>query len=198
VGDVPHERREHGLRDGRDPPQIPAAYRGCLWIPKMLLRSDGLSGKVWNVFSASLVSTDDLATIRSLLESSGLPTSDLESAQPTFAVVHDGNTVIAAGALQTFGAAALLRSVVVASDRRGGGFGRRIVQELEDMARAAQVAQLILLTHTASHFFVRQGYRAIERSAAPLDIQMSEQFRALCPSTAVCMAKSLISPEWPE
>jgi N-acetylglutamate synthase-like GNAT family acetyltransferase len=164
----------------------------------MLLRSDGLSGKVSNVFSASLVSTDDLATIRSLLESSGLPTSGLESAQPTFAVVHNGNTVIAAGALQTFGAAALLRSVVVASDRRGGGFGRRIVQELEDMARAAQVAQLILLTHTASHFFVRQGYRAIERSAAPLDIQMSEQFRALCPSTAVCMAKSLISPEWPE
>jgi N-acetylglutamate synthase-like GNAT family acetyltransferase len=147
------------------------------------------------VLSVGLLPTDDLPAIRSLLESSGLPTSDLESAQPRFAVVRDGKTVIAAGALQAFGAAALLRSVVVASDRRGGGFGRRIVRELENLARAAQIAQLILLTETARDFFVRQGYRSIERSAVPPDIQMSEEFRALCPSTAICMAKSLISSE---
>jgi amino-acid N-acetyltransferase len=134
---------------------------------------------------------EDLVVIRVLLEKSGLPTSDLGSAQPEFAVVRERGQVVAAGALQRFGSAALLRSVVVADSRRGCGLGQSIVRELERRAGADRIQQLILLTQTAAEFFARQGYRAIERSAAPHDVQASDEFRSLCPGSATCMAKSL-------
>jgi amino-acid N-acetyltransferase len=81
-----------------------------------------------------MASPEDLSAIRALLERAGLPTSDLESAQPEFAVIHQDGQVVAAGALQRFGTAALLRSVVVAPERRGNGLGRSVVSELEHLA----------------------------------------------------------------
>ncbi|HTO43902.1 MAG TPA: arsenic resistance N-acetyltransferase ArsN2 [Burkholderiales bacterium] len=137
-------------------------------------------------------SAEDLIAIRALLERSGLPTSDLESARPEFALIREGGRVVAAGALQRFGSSALLRSVVVDSDRRGSGLGRAIVGELERLARTAQINRLVLLTQTAVEFFAREGYRVIERSSAPEDMQGSEEFRSLCPSSATCMEKSLM------
>jgi len=133
----------------------------------------------------------DIATICAMLERAGLPTTDIAGGQVEFAVARERGSVVAAGALQRFGAAALLRSVVVTPDRRGGGLGRTIVWELERRARAAQVNQLVLLTQTASEFFQRLGYQAIERASAPAAVQTSEEFRSLCPSTAICMAKSV-------
>ena len=133
----------------------------------------------------------DMIAIRALLECSGLPTSDLDSVRPDFAVIREDGQVIAAGALQRFGSSALLRSVVVAPDRRDRGLGQTVVSELERLARTARVDQLVLLTQTASEFFARQGYRLIERSSAPQDMQESEEFRSLCPSSATCMAKNL-------
>lgn len=134
---------------------------------------------------------EDLIAIRALLESSGLPTSDLEAARPEFAVIRESGRVVAAGALQRFGSSALLRSVVVAPDRRGSGLGRSVLTELERRARAARISQLILLTETAAEFFGHHGYRAIERRSAPQDMQASDEFRSLCPSSATCMAKRL-------
>ena len=136
-------------------------------------------------------SADDLIAIRALLERSGLPTSDLESARPEFAVMREDGEVIAAGALQRFGSAALLRSVVVAPHRRGSGLGQAMVTGLEHIACAARISRLVLLTQTAAEFFARQGYRVIERGTAPQDMRESEEFRSLCPSSATCMAKSL-------
>jgi amino-acid N-acetyltransferase len=134
----------------------------------------------------------DAASIRALLESGGLPTSDLSMSSRQFVVACDGEgEIVAAGALQTLGESALLRSVVVAAELRGTGLGRSIVQELERIARAAQVKQLALLTLTARRFFERQGYRVIARQALPEALQGTEEFQSLCPASAVCMAKSL-------
>jgi amino-acid N-acetyltransferase len=133
----------------------------------------------------------DLASIRGLLEAAGLPTSDLVSARPEFVLVREGTTVVAAGALQRFGSAALLRSVVVAENARNRGLGRQVVRQLEQLAQGEKIEQLVLLTETASAFFRREGYRTIERSAAPLQVQESTEFRSLCPSSATCMSKTL-------
>ncbi|HYK99954.1 MAG TPA: arsenic resistance N-acetyltransferase ArsN2 [Steroidobacteraceae bacterium] len=141
--------------------------------------------------AAQTASADDLIAIRSLLEGAGLPTSDLPSARPEFLAIREGGVVLAAGALQRFGSCALLRSVVVSEDHRGAGLGGAIVRELERRAREASIGRLILLTQTAAQFFARRGYRVIERSAAPADMQQSEAFRSLCPGSAICMAKRL-------
>lgn len=139
-------------------------------------------------------SAPDLIAIRALLERAGLPTSDLESARPEFAVIREQGRVIAAGALQRFGSSALLRSLVVAPERRGTGLGQAMVSELERVARAARISQLVLLTQTAAEFFAHRGYSVIERSSAPEQMQGSGEFRSLCPSSATCMAKSLLEP----
>jgi amino-acid N-acetyltransferase len=141
-------------------------------------------------------SAQDLIAIRALLERSGLPTRDLEAARPEFAVIHQDDEVVAAGALQRFGTSALLRSVVVAPDRRRSGLGRSVVGELERLARAAGISRLVLLTETAADFFARQGFRTIERGSAPEDMQASEEFRSLCPSSAICMDKNLAHSAW--
>ena len=134
---------------------------------------------------------DDLMAIHALLESSGLPTSDLTRARPAFVAIREHGEVVAAGALQRFGSAALLRSVVVAQGRRGTGLGHAIVLELERLARDTKIERLILLTQTAASFFARHGYQVIERASVPSDLQGSEEFRSLCPDSATCMAKTL-------
>ncbi len=96
-----------------------------------------------------------------------------------------------AGALETFGSAALLRSVIVTEELRGSGLGHRIVRGLERMAGDARVRELVLLTLTAERFFEHQGYRVIDRGEVPHAVQGSEEFRQLCPASAICMAKAL-------
>lgn len=134
---------------------------------------------------------EDLAVVRRLLEQARLPTSDLATSKPKFTVLWDDGRIVGAGALEPFGSAALMRSVVVAGDRRGAGLGGIMVQELEKVARAARIGRLILLTQTAAEFFARHGYRIIERSDVPQDVQESAEFRSLCPASATCMMKVL-------
>ena len=134
---------------------------------------------------------EDAESIRILLERAGLPTSDLTSSKPEFIVAYEDGELVGAGALQRFETIALLRSVAVAPSRRGSGIGRLIVQELERLARAAHVTQLVLLTQTAQRFFEHLGYRAIERQSTPESVRTSEEFRTLCPTSATCMSKTL-------
>lgn len=133
----------------------------------------------------------DLSVVYRLLEREGLPTGDLAAARPQFLLLTEDAAVVAAGALERFGTTALLRSVVVAGDRRGAGLGRVIVGELENAASSVGINRLVLLTQTASKFFAAQGYQIIERSLAPTAVQRSEEFRSLCPSSATCMIKVL-------
>jgi amino-acid N-acetyltransferase len=133
----------------------------------------------------------DRALIRALLAAGSLPTSDLEAARPHFVVACMDEQVIGTGALQPFGSVALLRSIAVEPHLRGAGVGRSIVRELEHIARNNQIKHLILLTQTAKSFFEAQGYVAIDRASAPPAIQESEEFRSLCPASALCMSKSI-------
>lgn len=133
----------------------------------------------------------DLPAIRDLLESNGLPTSDLAASGARFMIACEGNQVIGTGALECFGQAALLRSVAVEAARRSQGLGRHIVKALELQARAAGITQLLLLTQTARRFFEQQDYHPVDRAQVPKAVQQSAEFRSLCPASAECMVKSL-------
>jgi amino-acid N-acetyltransferase len=137
----------------------------------------------------------DFPAIYRLLEAEGLPIADLRASKAEFIVLRDAGSIVAAGALERFGAAALLRSVVVAGDRRRAGLGRIVVAELESRARGAGMDRLVLLTQTAEEFFAARGYQVIDRSQAPPEVQASQEFRSLCPSSAICMIKNLSKAE---
>jgi amino-acid N-acetyltransferase len=80
----------------------------------------------------------DMPAIAALLESAGLPTSDLPSAADfqTWVLEAHGELVAAIG-LERFGYEALLRSLVVAREHRKRGLGQELVARLERDPRAA-------------------------------------------------------------
>jgi len=133
----------------------------------------------------------DLPNIKALLQRCELPTADLEGARVAFLVDERDGRVTGAIGLQRFERVALLRSLAVDASSRGVGTGAGLVALLEAEARDQAIDELILLTQTAQAFFARRGYRVIDREAAPPAVLQAEEFRTLCPASAVCMAKLL-------
>jgi amino-acid N-acetyltransferase len=92
----------------------------------------------------------DVPAVEALLAAADLPLDGAARALTLGVVARDDADVVAAAAIERFGAAGLLRSVVVSRDRRGTGLGRRIVGEAEALARAEGIRELFLLTETAA------------------------------------------------
>jgi len=133
----------------------------------------------------------DLPNIQALLQRCELPTADLAEARIAFLVDERDGEIAGAIGLQRFERVALLRSLAVDAARRGEGAGGELVTLLEAEAREQGIDELVLLTQTAQAFFARRGYRVIDREAAPAAVLQTEEFRSLCPASAVCMAKLL-------
>lgn len=142
---------------------------------------------------------EDWPAIRHLLAEAGLPSDDLDAAATGgFLVAQDPAApppgVAGVIGLQVFGRCGLLRSLVVAADRRGSGLGSELVAALEEQASDAGVTDLWLLTIDAEVFFWKLDYRIVERSAAPEPIRGTAEFTSLCPSSAHLMHKALAGP----
>ncbi|MXR21970.1 arsenic resistance N-acetyltransferase ArsN2 [Halobacterium bonnevillei] len=127
---------------------------------------------------------DDLRTMRERLHR-------LASDDGRFYVGRLGGDVVCGGGLELHGSAALVRSVVVADDYRGRGFGGALCDELEAAAERAGATTASLLTTTAAAYFERRGYQPVSRENAPQTLQQTSQFADVCPSTATCMEKKL-------
>ncbi len=133
-----------------------------------------------------------LAEIALLLDLCELPTDDLpEQNMDLFRVESADGIVIAAAGLERCGDAALLRSVATSPEQRGKGLARQLVLELEQLALSLGIAELYLLTETASRFFASLGYESRSRDEVPEAIRLSKQFAQICPQSATVMSKSL-------
>jgi amino-acid N-acetyltransferase len=135
---------------------------------------------------------EDFDAVVRLLDAAALPHTDLTPGHLAyFLVLRDGDAIAGVVGMEVRGDAALLRSLAVDAERRGQGWAARLVDALESAARAAGIRALYLLTTTAEGFFARRGYESADRAAVPEAILATEEFRAICPSTAACMAKYL-------
>ena len=135
--------------------------------------------------------SSELPAVLVLLERSGLPQAGLADHLVTTLVARDEDQVVGSAALELYGAAALLRSVAVASTLRGEGFGQRLTRAALDLARDRGVATVYLLPETAGDFFTRFGFHAIDRSAVDAAVQQSVEFRGACPASAQVLVASL-------
>ncbi len=95
------------------------------------------------------------------------------------------------GGFELHGNDALLRSIVVSAEARGGGIGRNLVPLLVLRAFEAGARRGFLLTEGAEAFFAKVGFKPIERSAAPPAILATRQASGLCPATATLMTRTL-------
>ena len=90
------------------------------------------------------------------------------------------------------GDAGLLRSVVVAADRRGEGLGSDIVAAAEELARAEGIGVLYLLTETAVDWFPRLGYEVVDRGDAAAAVGASIEVTPVCPDPGAAMRRRLV------
>jgi amino-acid N-acetyltransferase len=93
--------------------------------------------------------------------------------------------------LEILGEVGLLRSLAVSDAYRGRGIGTRLTEKAEDYARSQGIAALYLLTTTVPDYFTRLGYVRTDRDAAPGVLQDTDEFKSLCPDSAVCLVKEL-------
>lgn len=128
----------------------------------------------------------------SLLQSASLPTSDLTDAHMNhfFYVGSDAQPSGIVG-VEVFGSDALLRSLVVAPNRRRSGLGCKLVTHAEQHCRMSGATAIYLLTMTAEHFFLGRGYRQASRDSAPSAIRSTSEFSGLCPANSAFLSKSL-------
>jgi arsenate reductase len=170
---------------------------------RIAARLDGLEAALALPPRTSITSLDDLDEVRSLLAACKLPADGLADARMAVARI-DGEVVGCAG-VEVWGADGgeprgshgLLRSVAVAPDRRGQRIGEALVADRLAWARAEGLADVSLLTTSASLFFGRLGFTPIERSALPPDLVRSTQLGLGVCSTATAMTISCVHPAPP-
>jgi amino-acid N-acetyltransferase len=129
--------------------------------------------------------------ITALLAQLRLPTGDLGGERQVFFAAHGGGALVGCVALETFGEAAILRSLAVVPAQQGAGIGQLLHGWAIAEATARGLRTLYLLTTTAAPFFERAGWSPCERSSVPAEVAASAEFRSLCPASAVCMGRSL-------
>jgi arsenate reductase len=132
-------------------------------------------------------SRDELPAILALLERLHLPSSDVGGAGQRFLVARSGRELVGAVALERHGDDALLRSLAVVPRLQATGLGKALYREAVAQARGTGTRALYLLTTTAAPFFEKAGFRRIDRASAPAGVSSSQEFKALCPSSAVCL-----------
>jgi len=136
----------------------------------------------------------DLPSIAQLLHEGGLPAGAARERVGRTVVAQADRRVIATAAWEPVGDAALLRSVAVASDARGGGVGLLVVAAtLRQVARAG-VREVYLVTNDAEAFFTRCGFRTIQREELPEAVSAHRQITRECPASAPVMKLTLPVP----
>lgn len=127
-----------------------------------------------------------------LLESSGLPSADLTDAHMEhFFYCGPKTAPLGLVGIEMCGNHALLRSLVVAPERRATGLGAQLVAHAEAHARAQGAQSIYLLTTTAESFFRRHGYVAAARDDAPPAIRATREFADICPASSAFLFKRI-------
>ena len=137
----------------------------------------------------------DFAALEGLLKSAGLPTEDLNPTLPNFLLAFADDKLVGSAGVEINEKYGLLRSVAVLDEFQNYKIARRLVNDLTKQVRLEGVKELYLITTTADSYFEKQGYERINRESVPAEIAQSQQFSAICPSSAVVMKKTIEKPK---
>lgn len=137
----------------------------------------------------------DWPKIETMLADAGLPLDGARDHLAGFVVGEIDGAIVCAGALEHYGQAALLRSVVVSAAQRGSGVGGQMFNVLVAEAKSRGIGTLYLLTTTAAPFFARRGFAVDLRDAVPAALHASREFQGACPTSATLMSLSLLRKE---
>lgn len=130
---------------------------------------------------------EDLPLVSGLLSSAGLPTRGVAEHFGDFVVATEDGRLRGAVGLECYGAAGLLRSLVVDPVSRGRGLGEELTRRALALARERGLSSIYLLTTTAERFYPRFGFEQIPRSQVDPEVMVSSEFKETICQTAVSM-----------
>ena len=134
---------------------------------------------------------ESFEAFRSLLKSSGLPADDLDYNRDLLVGYYEGDELVGTGGLEIYGSYALLRSLSVKMGIRGKAVGTTITEYLLSEAKMRKLKGIYLLTETAHGFFLKKGFKDVNRDEVPEEVKRSEEFSKLCPTSAAVMCLEL-------
>jgi amino-acid N-acetyltransferase len=130
---------------------------------------------------------NDLDRAERLLQEARLPLDGFREHFADAMVAERNSEIVGCVALELYGEAALLRSLVVSPAERGRDLGQRLTSEALRLAKDRGSRDVYLLTETADHFFPRFGFAPLDRSEAPGALLASVEFQSACPKSAIFM-----------
>jgi amino-acid N-acetyltransferase len=134
----------------------------------------------------------DAEAIRSLLESHKLPTETVGTTLTEFYLAVEHEVIVGVAGFEYYGEDALLRSVAVPTSLQKKQIGTQLVDWMISLAKQKNMKRIVLLTETASKFFSKKGFIAVDRSSIKNEpMKKSSQFGSCCCSSAVCMKLDL-------
>jgi len=133
----------------------------------------------------------DINNIVSILSSNNLPSGDCQNNIKNFQVVELEDIIIAVGCLEKYATTGFLRSIAVSSMHRGCGYGYAIFNSLMKNANQSGISSVFLLTETAEQYFTNLGFTVVERENAPDIVKQTNQYRGLCPDSALVMCREI-------
>ena len=133
----------------------------------------------------------EIQDIIKLLIKEKLPTEGVEKNISNFLSLYINDKLIGTIGLEIYDNKGLLRSLVIDEFYQGKGYGKILCNKLFEKARQKKINELFLLTETAPKFFLTIGFKKIPRESADEKVKTSDEFKSICPSTAVCMQLKL-------
>jgi UDP-N-acetylmuramate: L-alanyl-gamma-D-glutamyl-meso-diaminopimelate ligase len=155
---------------------------------------DGLHDKLLSAIGDEVcpAKVGDMPAIRGLLEKCGLSDPATDGDFPHFYFLRNETGIAGAVALEVYGEDAILRSLSVDPDMRGGGYGWILADTAIQQARLRGVRRVYLLTEFASDFFASKlGFRVVDRATASPAVAKSRTFQASTGSAFVAMRLDL-------
>jgi amino-acid N-acetyltransferase len=138
-----------------------------------------------------LATIADFDAIFRLLSDSSLPAADLKDHVEAFTLAKLDGSIVGTVGVELYGEVALLRSLCVAAPHRSRRIGADLVSAVTSRALSSGVRELYLLTTDAAPYFANLGFAQVQRDQVPLAIRNTAQFSGLCPSSAVCMCRTI-------
>jgi len=125
-----------------------------------------------------------------LLKKNNLPTEDINPGTQLF-VTEENDSVIGTVAVEYNFDVALLRSLSVSEQKRNSGIGQMLVDFIENYVQKQGVRLIYLLTTSAEAFFLKKGYKSIDRNEVPDFIKNTKEYSVICSSSSTLMKKEL-------
>ena len=138
------------------------------------------------------VRSGEAPEVIALIKACGLITDDItDEMLRNFLVARKGDQIVGVIGLEIVGTDALLRSLAVSEQFRNQGVARMLMEAIQRYALSQRLGMLFLLTLTAETFFIERGFEPTPRDHTPAGIRGTQEFKRLCPDTAVCLRKRL-------